>query len=69
MSTPLLLIATALDTTWRVFLPTLGGTFAGIGLDKLYHTVPWLTLTGVLGGATLSGYLIYRQLLGVRKER
>ena len=67
LSAPMLLIATALDTTWRAFLPTLGGTFAGIGLDAWLGIAPFGVIGCLIIGTVLSVILIARQLINVRK--
>lgn len=67
-SASMLLIATALDTTWRAFLPTLGGTFLGIWIDATFHIAPVGLIVMVLLGVVISGLLIARQLRDVRKD-
>lgn len=67
LSAPMILVVTALDTTWRAFFPPIIGTFAGIGLDKWLGTVPVFTLICIVLGAALSAFLIVRQLMSVRK--
>lgn len=67
LSAPMLMFVTALDTTWRAFLPTLGGVFAGIGLDKLFNIAPFATIICLILGTVLSIVLITRQLINVRK--
>ena len=67
ISAPMLLIMTALDTTWRAFLPTIGGTILGIGLDHLWSIAPIMTIVCIVLGAILSAVLIAKQLLDVRK--
>ena len=67
LSAPMLLLVTALDTTWRVFVPTLGGTFAGVELDKLLNTAPIGVISCLILGIILSIVLISRQLIHVRK--
>ncbi len=62
----LLLFATVADTTWRLFVPTLGGVGLGLWLDHLYTTKPLATLIGVICGTIVSLYLVYRQLQGVK---
>ena len=64
----MILVVTALDTTWRAFLPTIGGTFAGIGLDKALGTSPWALAICLIGGTALSVFLVTRQLIAVRKK-
>lgn len=67
LSAPMLIFMTALDTTWRAFVPTLGGTFLGIGLDHLLGIAPVATIVCLLGGAVLSAILIIKQLRDVRR--
>ena len=63
-----LLLITMLDTTWRAFVPTIGGTFLGIGLDHLFHTTPWCTTVIVPIGFVVSAILIMMQLKGLNKK-
>lgn len=65
---PLVLLLTALDTTWRAFVPTIGGTLAGIGLDTVLHTIPVFTTIFIIAGFLCSGLLIFLQLKRVRRE-
>jgi len=67
-SVPMILVVTALDTTWRMFLPTIGGTFAGIGLDKWLNIAPLATIVCIILGFTLSVVLITRQLMTIRRK-
>ncbi len=63
----LLLIGTILDTTWRAFVPTIGGTFLGIGLDKALNLAPLMTIIFVILGFIVSALLIILQLRAVRR--
>lgn len=67
VSAPMVILMTALDTTWRMFLPTIGGVFLGIGLDHLFNITPIATIVCLAIGAVLSGLLIAKQLRDVRK--
>jgi F0F1-type ATP synthase assembly protein I len=67
ISAPMLLFVTALDTTWRAFVPTLGGTFVGIGLDAWLHSAPIGVISCLILGTILSIVLIARQLINIRK--
>lgn len=61
-SASLVMIATMADTTWRMFVPTVGLIVAGDALDGRFTTRPWLMLTGALIGSLLAALLIKRQL-------
>lgn len=65
----MILVVTGLDTTWRAFVPTIGGTFAGIGLDRLFGSSPIFLFIMLAGGTALSVYLIARQLIDIRKQQ
>lgn len=63
----MLIFVTALDTTWRAFIPTLGGVFLGIGLDHLFNIAPVATIVCLVLGTIASVLLIAKQLRDVRK--
>lgn len=69
LSAPMLIFVTALDTTWRAFLPTLGGVFLGIGIDHLFNIAPAATIGCLLLGTAASAFLITKQLRDIRKQR
>lgn len=69
LSAPMLIFVTALDTTWRAFLPTIGGVFLGIGLDHLWGIAPFATIICLLLGTVTSAVLIVKQLRDVRTPR
>jgi hypothetical protein len=50
------------DTTWRMFIPTVGLLLAGRYCDTRFGTKPWLMLVGVLVGGVLAGLLIKQQI-------
>jgi F0F1-type ATP synthase assembly protein I len=62
----MLLLATALDTTWRAFVPTIGGVFLGIGIDHWLGVTPIATIICLILGTAASIGLIARQLISVR---
>ena len=68
-SAPMLIFMTALDTTWRAFVPTLGGVFLGIALDHVFNIAPIATIVCLLAGTALSIFLIAAQLRNVRKSQ
>ena len=67
LSPVMLIFITALDTTWRAVVPTLGGVFLGIGLDHLLGIAPVGTIICLIGGTALRILLIVKQLRDVRK--
>lgn len=56
------LIASMADTTWRMFMPTIGLLLVGRALDGIYGTHPWLMLCGVGIGGIIAALLVKRQL-------
>lgn len=69
LSSPLIIFTTALDTTWRIFVPVLGGVFAGIGLDTYLSSKPVATIICLILGTVMSGWLIARQIRAVRGSK
>jgi len=66
-STVILLLGTIGDTTWRMFVPTIGLTILGLVADKLLGTTPWLMAGGIVLGTLGAFVLVRRQLKEVRK--
>jgi hypothetical protein len=66
-STVILLLLTMADTTWRLFVPTVGLTVLGLVLDKQFATTPWLMIVGVVIGTVLAVLLVKLQLKKVKK--
>lgn len=56
------------DTTWRMFVPTIGLTVLGLVVDNHYPTKPWATVVGIVFGAALAAWLVRRQLAALRDE-
>lgn len=67
VSPVMIVFMTALDTTWRAFVPTLGGVFLGIALDHWLNVTPVATIICLALGTALSIVLIVKQLRDVRK--
>jgi hypothetical protein len=63
------LLLTALDTTWRAFVPTIGGLFLGIGIDNWLGIKPFATIGCMILGFVLSAILIARQLTAVQRSK
>lgn len=64
-----IMIKTIADTTWRMFVPSVGGTVLGLIADNNLNTKPWLTITGVTVGSTLSIVLIYAQIKRLKNPK
>jgi len=66
-SAAILLLMTVLDTTWRAFVPTIGGTFLGVFLDTSLHTAPIITIVMIALGFATSIVLIIAQIKAVKR--
>lgn len=67
-STVILLLGTMGDTTWRMFVPTIGLTVLGLLADKWLHTTPWIMTAGIIVGILGAYVLVKRQIKEVRKD-
>ena len=50
------------DTTWRMFVPTIGCLLLGRLADNSWNTKPFGMMIGIIVGVALAGYLIKKQL-------
>lgn len=62
-----ILMLTIADTTWRLFVPSVGLTLLGLVLDKQFGTKPWLMIAGIVLGVALAVLLVRLQLKKVNK--
>ncbi len=67
-SAALILFMIAADTTWRMFIPTLGGTLLGLWIDSMLKTEPWFAVGGLVVGIIVTTFLI-RQLYKKANEQ
>ncbi len=60
-----------LDTAWRIAVPVILFTVAGIIADRTFNTAPWITFPAVVIGFVSAGLLVKRQLnaLEAREEK
>lgn len=65
-STVILLLGDIGDTTWRMFVPTIGLTVIGLLADKQLHTTPWMMIVGIIVGTFLAYKLVQRQIKKVQ---
>jgi hypothetical protein len=66
-STVILLLGTIGDTTWRMFIPTIGLTVLGLLADKQFHTTPWIMVAGIIVGTLIAALLVRRQIKKVNE--
>ena len=58
-STVVLLFSIVADTTWRMFVPTFGGTALGLLAEKQWHSIaPWGGIGGLGIGIVITAFLI-----------
>lgn len=54
-------LMTMADTTWRMFVPSIGCTFLGMWCDSTFGTSPWLLFAGVVLGFILAALAVRQQ--------
>ncbi|OYX37940.1 hypothetical protein B7Z00_02595 [Candidatus Saccharibacteria bacterium 32-50-10] len=59
---PLAFVMTIADTTWRMFVPSVGFTLLGVWADSQMGTKPWLMVAGIIVGAASAYLLVSRQI-------
>ena len=62
VDTARVLLGTIGDTTWRMFVPSIGFTLLGVWGDTVFATKPWLMIGGVVFGFVMAGVLVKRQI-------
>ncbi len=67
-STVILLLRDIGDTTWRMFIPTIGFTLLGVWTDRSFHSQPIGLTIGVIIGGFAAFWLIRKQLRTVNKD-
>jgi hypothetical protein len=60
--TVLLVFATVGDTTWRLFIPSIGGTLLGLWADNAQDTAPIFTIIGIVVGSIIAIMLVRAQI-------
>ena len=66
-SPTMVVLATIGDTTWRMFVPVLGGAIIGYGIDKLVASRPVGVLAGTFIGSIIAAVLVYMQYKAATK--
>ena len=63
-----LMAKTIAGTTWRMFVPTIGFTLAGLAVDCCYGTKPWLMVAGIALGFAVSFSLVWLQVAKIKQQ-
>ena len=63
------LIMSMADTTWRMFVPSIGMTLLGVWLDTVFTTKPWLMIIGIIVGFAFAILLVRKQMDTINKRR
>ncbi len=66
-STVILLLGTIADTTWRMFVPTLGLAALGLWADESWTTGPLWSLIGVFTGIGIASLLVRQQFKTIKR--
>lgn len=64
--TMVLMWLTLADTTWRLFVPSVGGCLLGVWADVSFDTAPWFSIIGTSVGTLCAAWLIMLQLRKVK---
>lgn len=57
-----MLFIIAADTTWRMFVPIIGGTIVGVTADNMLKSKPLATIVMVIVGVAVATVLVRNQL-------
>lgn len=63
------ILGTIGDTTWRMFVPSIGFTLLGVWADASFGTKPWLMAAGIAIGLLGAILLVKNQLGGLKKKK
>ncbi|MDO4712694.1 MAG: AtpZ/AtpI family protein [Candidatus Saccharibacteria bacterium] len=63
------MLGTIGDTTWRMFVPSVGLTLLGVWLDGQFGLKPWLMFAGIVLGFGAAVLLVRRQLHHIRQTK
>ena len=61
------ILGTLADTTWRMFVPSVGFTLLGVWLDSLWDTKPWAMTVGIVVGVLGAYLLVAKQIKTIRR--
>ena len=69
VDTARVLLGTIGDTTWRMFVPSVGFTLLGVWADAQLDTKPWLMVVGIVVGFTGAALLVKKQISGIKSRK
>ena len=69
VDTARVLLGTIGDTTWRMFVPSIGFTLLGVWGDTIFATKPWLMICGVVFGFVMAGVRVKRQIDSTKRQK
>ena len=69
VDTARVLLGTIGDTTWRMFVPSIGFTLLGVWGDTVFATKPWLMICGLVFGFVMAGVLVKRQIDSTKRQK
>lgn len=67
-STVILLLGDIADTTWRMFVPTVGGLLLGSFADDRLGSKPWGLIIGAIIGVAVTSLLIKKLFQKIRRK-
>lgn len=67
-STVVFLLGTIADTTWRMFIPSVGFTLLGVWADAQLGTKPWLMVAGIVVGCLGAYLLVAKQIKDIKRS-
>lgn len=65
----MVIFSTIGDTTWRMFVPSVGFTLLGVWADAQLGTKPWLMLAGIVLGFAGAVLLVRKQMSDVKRRK
>lgn len=65
----LMFFAVIADTTWRMFVPSIGLTLLGVWLDSEWRMKPWFMISGIVVGTIAAIALVRRQINSINTNR
>ena len=63
------ILATIGDTTWRMFVPSVGFTLIGVWADGSFGTKPWLMIAGIIVGFLGACLLVKKQIDNLKRSK